>query len=67
VAQEYRYMPPAEMVRMAHAGAVGQIHQVSIREHREPLTPCCGRLEPVHGKHWWHVGAHYQSDGSLRW
>ena len=40
VAQEYRYMPPvAEMVRMAHAGAVGQIHQVSIREHREPFYP----------------------------
>jgi len=40
VAQEYRYMPPvAEMIRMAHAGAVGQIHQVSIREHREPFYP----------------------------
>jgi predicted dehydrogenase len=40
VAQEYRYMPPvAEMVRMAHGGAVGQIHQVSIREHREPFYP----------------------------
>ena len=43
VAQEYRYMPPvAEMVRMAHAGAVGQIHQVSIREHREPFYPKVG-------------------------
>ena len=40
VAQEYRYMPPvAEMLRMAHAGAVGQVHQVSIREHREPFYP----------------------------
>ena len=40
VAQEYRYMPPvAEMIRMAHSGAVGQIHQVSIREHREPFYP----------------------------
>jgi myo-inositol 2-dehydrogenase/D-chiro-inositol 1-dehydrogenase len=43
VAQEYRYMPPvAEMVRMAHGGAVGQIHQVSIREHREPFYPKVG-------------------------
>ena len=40
VAQEYRYMPPvAEMVRMAHEGAVGKLHQVSIREHREPFYP----------------------------
>ena len=40
VAQEYRYMPPvAEMLRMAHAGAVGQVHQVAIREHREPFYP----------------------------
>ena len=40
VAQEYRYMPPvAEMLRMAHAGAVGTIHQVAIREHREPFYP----------------------------
>ncbi|HEU0204144.1 MAG TPA: Gfo/Idh/MocA family oxidoreductase [Burkholderiaceae bacterium] len=38
VAQEYRYMPPvAELIRMAHAGAVGRIHQVAIREHREPF------------------------------
>jgi len=43
VAQEYRYMPPvAEMIRMAHAGAVGQIHQVAIREHREPFYPKVG-------------------------
>ena len=40
VAQEYRYMPPvAEMIRMAHEGAVGKLHQVSIREHREPFYP----------------------------
>jgi myo-inositol 2-dehydrogenase / D-chiro-inositol 1-dehydrogenase len=40
VAQEYRYMPPvAELVRIAHAGGVGRIHQVSIREHREPFYP----------------------------
>ena len=40
VAQEYRYMPPvAEMIRMAHTGAVGTMHQVAIREHREPFYP----------------------------
>lgn len=40
VAQEYRYMPPvAEMIRMAHDGAVGRLHQVAIREHREPFYP----------------------------
>jgi myo-inositol 2-dehydrogenase / D-chiro-inositol 1-dehydrogenase len=38
VAQEYRYMPPvAEMIRMAHGGAVGRLHQVAVREHREPF------------------------------
>ncbi len=38
VAQEYRYMPPvAELLRMTHAGAVGRVHQVAIREHREPF------------------------------
>jgi myo-inositol 2-dehydrogenase / D-chiro-inositol 1-dehydrogenase len=43
VAQEYRYMPPvAEMIRMAHAGDVGRIQQVSIREHREPFYPKVG-------------------------
>lgn len=43
VAQEYRYMPPVgEMIRMAHSGAVGTIHQVSIREHREPFYPKVG-------------------------
>ena len=43
VAQEYRYMPPVgEMIRMAHSGAVGVIHQVSIREHREPFYPKVG-------------------------
>ena len=40
VAQEYRYMPPvAEMIRIAHEGGVGRIHQVAIREHREPFYP----------------------------
>lgn len=43
VAQEYRYMPPvAEMIRMAHEGAAGKLHQVSIREHREPFYPKVG-------------------------
>ncbi len=43
VAQEYRYMPPvAEMIRMAHQGAVGTVHQVAIREHREPFYPKVG-------------------------
>ena len=43
VAQEYRYMPPvAELVRMAHDGAVGRVHQVAIREHREPFYPKIG-------------------------
>ena len=43
VAQEYRYMPPvAEMIRMAHAGKVGTLHQVAIREHREPFYPKVG-------------------------
>ena len=43
VAQEYRYMPPvAEMIRMAHGGAVGKLHQVAIREHREPFYPKVG-------------------------
>jgi myo-inositol 2-dehydrogenase / D-chiro-inositol 1-dehydrogenase len=43
VAQEYRYMPPvARMIRMAHDGAIGKIHQVAIREHREPFYPKVG-------------------------
>jgi myo-inositol 2-dehydrogenase / D-chiro-inositol 1-dehydrogenase len=43
VAQEYRYMPPvAEMIRIAHAGGVGKLHQVAIREHREPFYPKVG-------------------------
>jgi len=43
VAQEYRYMPPvAEMIRIAHAGGVGTVHQVAIREHREPFYPKVG-------------------------
>ena len=43
VAQEYRYMPPvAEMIRIAHEGGIGQMHQVAIREHREPFYPKVG-------------------------
>ena len=43
VAQEYRYMPPvAEMIRLAHDGQIGKLHQVSIREHREPFYPKVG-------------------------
>ena len=43
VAQEYRYMPPvAEMIRLAHDGKVGKLHQVAIREHREPFYPKVG-------------------------
>ena len=43
VAQEYRYMPPvAEMIRMAHEGQIGTLHQVAIREHREPFYPKVG-------------------------
>ncbi|HET9823547.1 MAG TPA: Gfo/Idh/MocA family oxidoreductase, partial [Burkholderiaceae bacterium] len=43
VAQEYRYMPPvAEMIRIAHEGGVGTVHQVAIREHREPFYPKVG-------------------------
>ncbi len=43
VAQEYRYMPPvAELIRLAHAGECGALHQVAIREHREPFYPKVG-------------------------
>ena len=43
VGQEYRYMPPvAELLRMAHGGDVGRIHQVAIREHRAPFYPKVG-------------------------
>jgi predicted dehydrogenase len=37
---EYRFMPPvAEAIARAHEGEAGKIHQVSIREHREPFYP----------------------------
>ena len=37
---EYRFMPPvAEAIARAQEGDAGKIHQVSIREHREPFYP----------------------------
>jgi myo-inositol 2-dehydrogenase / D-chiro-inositol 1-dehydrogenase len=43
VAHEYRYMPPvAEAIRIVHEGGVGRVHQVAIREHREPFYPKVG-------------------------
>jgi predicted dehydrogenase len=43
VAQEYRYMPPvAEAIRITHQGGIGTVHQVAIREHREPFYPKVG-------------------------
>ncbi|MFM7624838.1 MAG: Gfo/Idh/MocA family protein, partial [Actinomycetota bacterium] len=40
---EYRYMPPvAALIRIVHGGGVGEVHQVTIREHREPFYPKVG-------------------------
>lgn len=40
VGQEYRYMPPvAEALRLVRDGGVGRVHQIAIREHREPFYP----------------------------
>ncbi len=40
---EYRYMPPvAELISIVHEGGVGEVQQVSIREHREPFYPKVG-------------------------
>ena len=37
---EYRFMPPvAEAIARAKEGEAGKIHQVTIREHREPFYP----------------------------
>ena len=37
---EYRFMPPVnEVIQRSKNGAVGKVHQVSIREHREPFYP----------------------------
>ena len=39
-AMEYRYMPPAaEFIRQLHAGRVGRLQMLSIREHRFPFLP----------------------------
>lgn len=40
---EYRYMPPvAELIKIVHNGGVGEVQQVTIREHREPFYPKVG-------------------------
>ncbi|MGA1116878.1 MAG: Gfo/Idh/MocA family protein [Candidatus Nanopelagicaceae bacterium] len=40
---EYRYMPPvAELIKIVHSGGVGDVQQVTIREHREPFYPKVG-------------------------
>lgn len=40
---EYRYMPPvAELIKIVQSGGIGNVHQVSIREHREPFYPKVG-------------------------
>ena len=43
VGLEYRYMPPvARMIERAHAGDVGAMKMLSIREHRFPFLPKVG-------------------------
>ena len=43
VGLEYRYMAPvAALISQAHAGAVGRIAMVAIREHRFPFQPKVG-------------------------
>jgi myo-inositol 2-dehydrogenase/D-chiro-inositol 1-dehydrogenase len=40
---EYRFMPPvAELIKIVHGGGVGEVQQVTIREHREPFYPKVG-------------------------
>ena len=40
MALEYRFMPPVtEVIQRAAAGEAGKIHQITIREHREPFYP----------------------------
>jgi predicted dehydrogenase len=61
VAQEYRYMPPvAEMIRMAHAGAVGRFTRWHPRAPRAVL-PQGRRLEPLlaptPAARWWRSAA----------
>lgn len=43
VAMEYRYMPPiAELIRQVHSGSIGQVHMLTIREHRFPFLQKVG-------------------------
>jgi len=43
VGLEYRYMPPvARVIRDVHAGDVGTVRMVAIREHRFPFLPKVG-------------------------
>ena len=43
VGLEYRYMPPvARVVRDAHAGSVGRVRMVALREHRFPFLDKVG-------------------------
>lgn len=40
VGLEYRYMPPiARLIREVHAGSVGRVRMVAMREHRFPFLP----------------------------
>jgi len=40
---EYRYAPPVSYaINEAHIGTIGQIHMISIREHRHPFLPKIG-------------------------
>ncbi len=42
-AMEYRYMPPAaEFIRQIHAGRIGRLRMLSIREHRFPFLAKVG-------------------------
>jgi myo-inositol 2-dehydrogenase/D-chiro-inositol 1-dehydrogenase len=44
VGMEYRYMPPvARLIADVHAGAVGRVRMVAIREHRFPFLDKVGR------------------------
>ena len=43
VAMEYRYMPAiAQLVEWTHAGRVGKVHMLAIREHRYPFLAKVG-------------------------
>ena len=48
---EYRYMPPvAELIKIVHGGGVGDVQQVTIREHREPFYPKVGNWNRFRAK-----------------